>query len=119
MNIIKKNLLKNSLATGTQKVVALMDSLLLVPFFISNWGVAYYGEWLTLTVIPTVLSLSNLGIGTAASNRFVLNYGAETKKKAEDIFKTGFAIVTFVMICGIVISAFVLFILNEFEVFEK
>ena len=97
----------------------MLDSLLLVPFFIYNWGVAYYGEWLTLTMIPTVLSLSNFGFGTAVSNRFVLNYGSKAKKKAEDIFKTGFALVTIALVCGIIISAIALFVLNEFEVFEK
>lgn len=119
MSVLKRNLLKNSIANGGLKIVTLLHSLLLVPFFISNWGLAYYGEWLTLTVIPTVLSLSNLGIGTAACNRFVLHYGAGTKKKAEDVFKTGFAIVTLALVCGVAISAFVLFVLNEFEAFDK
>ena len=119
MGTLKKNLLKNSIATGSRKAVLMLDSLLLVPFFIYNWGVAYYGEWLTLTMIPTVLSLSNFGFGTAVSNRFVLNYGSKAKKKAEDIFKTGFALVTIALVCGIIISAIALFVLNEFEVFEK
>ena len=88
MGTLKKNLLKNSIATGSRKAVLMLDSLLLVPFFIYNWGVAYYGEWLTLTMIPTVLSLSNFGFGTAVSNRFVLNYGSKAKKKAEERAKS-------------------------------
>lgn len=74
---LKKNLLKNGLATVFQKLIRVFEQLALVPFFISAWGAAYYGEWLTLTIFPTIIGLSDLGIGSAAANTFVLRYGAK------------------------------------------
>jgi len=48
---LKKNLLKNGLASAVQKIIKIAEQLLLVPFFISAWGAAYYGEWLTLPLL--------------------------------------------------------------------
>ena len=71
---LKKKLIYNGLASALQKVVKVSEQLLLVPFFITAWGAVYYGEWLTLTIIPTIIGFSDLGFGTAAANSFVLRY---------------------------------------------
>ena len=71
---LKKRLLKNGLASVFQKGVRVLEQLFLVPFFITAWGAAYYGEWLTLTIIPSVIAFSDLGFGTASANSFVLSY---------------------------------------------
>ena len=68
---LKKRLVNNGLASILQKGVRVLEELFLVPFFISAWGAAYYGEWLTLTIIPSVIAFSDLGFGTAAANSFV------------------------------------------------
>ena len=65
---LKRNLLENSFASFFQKGVIVLDKLFLVPFFIQYWGVEYYGEWLTLTIVPSFLAFSQLGFGNAASN---------------------------------------------------
>ena len=87
---LKKNLIKNGIASALQKGVKVAEQLLLVPFFINAWGAAYYGEWLTLTIIPTMLGFSDLGFGSAACNSFVLKYAAGDKKGAADTAKSGF-----------------------------
>jgi len=73
MSIIK-GIISNGLANVVQKLVRIADQLLLVPFFLTHWGAAMYGEWLTLTIIPSVLAFSDLGFGSAVSNSFVLAY---------------------------------------------
>lgn len=119
MNLLKKNIFKNGIATALQKMVAVGEQLLLVPFFINAWGVEYYGEWITLTIIPTVLSFSNFGFGTAASNSFVLNYVAGKVQVAANYFKTGFIIISGSIIFGFILTAFVLYILDLLDVFNK
>lgn len=106
---LKRNILNNGIATGLQKGVRALEQLLLVPFFISSWGAAYYGEWLTLTIIPSVLALSDLGFGTAAANRFVLQYASGDRRGAADISYTGIIIISFAVLLGIVLSASILF----------
>lgn len=119
MSTVKKNIIKNGIATALQKTVKVLEQLLLVPFFISAWGVDYYGEWLTLTIIPTMLAFSDLGFGSAAANSFVLKYLAGDKKKAADIFKTGFIIISVTIIFATLLSFIVLCILNYYNVFDK
>lgn len=80
------------------------EQLLLVPFFLTSWGAAYYGEWLTLTIIPSVLAFSDLGFGSAASNAFVLAYASGDKDKASNIFKTGLYITSGTVVLGILLS---------------
>jgi O-antigen/teichoic acid export membrane protein len=116
---LKKNILKNGLATLINKGIRIAEQLLLVPFFISAWGAAYYGEWLTLTIIPTIIGFSDLGFGTAASNSFILNYAANKKQEAANTAKSGFFAINIIIVSALSISAAILFILNYFNIFEK
>ena len=79
---LKRKLLANGLASFLQKSVIVLDKLFLIPFFIQFWGVEYYGEWLTLTIIPSFLKFSQLGFGNAAANMFVLRYAGGDKQGA-------------------------------------
>lgn len=116
---LKKNILKNGLASALQKGIRVAEQLLLVPFFISAWGAAYYGEWLTLTIIPTILGFSDLGFGSAAANSFILRYASNDKQGAANISKSGFLSIHLIVASGIIISFLALFILNHFHVFDK
>lgn len=116
---LKKRLLQNGLASIFQKGVRVLEQLLLVPFFISAWGAAYYGEWLTLTIIPSMLAFTNLGFGSAAANSFVLTYASGNKQDAADLNKTGMQIITLMVCIGLGISVVVLFLLDYFGVLSK
>jgi O-antigen/teichoic acid export membrane protein len=115
----KKSLLKNGVATLILKGLKIAQQLLLVPFFITAWGAAYYGEWLTLTIIPTVLGLSDLGFGSAAANAFILRYASNDRQGAANMIKSGFRTIHIVVFSGIIFSLLLLFILSYFEVFDK
>lgn len=115
----KKNLIKNAFALSLQKIITVLNQLLLVPFFISAWGAEYYGEWLTLTIIPSVLMFANMGFGTAAANTLVLRYTSGNKQGAADICKSGLWMTTCIVTVSIFISTTVLFVLNYLNVFEK
>ncbi|OIN58799.1 lipopolysaccharide biosynthesis protein [Arsenicibacter rosenii] len=109
------NFFKNGVATAIQKIIKVAEQLVLVPFFISSWGTEYYGEWLTLTIIPNIFSLTDLGFGTAASNYFVLNFLKGDKKKAADISKSAFILITIILIIGISLSLLVVLILKKYS----
>lgn len=101
----KKNILQNGFSTAAQKVVRILEQLFLVPFFITTWGAAYYGEWLTLTIIPSVLAFSDFGFGSAAANSLVLKYSSGKYQEAADIARTGFIVITFAISFGLLIGA--------------
>ncbi|MBT9187524.1 lipopolysaccharide biosynthesis protein [Zobellia russellii] len=116
---LKKRVLSNGLASVFQKGVRVLEQLFLVPFFISAWGAAYYGEWLTLTIIPSVIAFSNLGFGSAAANSFVLSYAANQKQEAANISKTGVYIISIMVLVAMLISTVAIFTLDYFHVFDK
>lgn len=116
---LKKRLFSNGIASVLQKGVRVLEQLFLVPFFITAWGATYYGEWITLTIIPSVIAFSNLGFGTAAANGFVLSYAMGNKQEAADISKTGMDIITLMISIGMLISFIVLWILDSFNIFDK
>lgn len=116
---LKKRLLKNGLASVFQKGVRVLEQLFLVPFFITAWGAAYYGEWLTLTIIPSVIAFSDLGFGTASANSFVLSYASGDKQKAANISNTGMYLITIMVLAAMVISVVAILGLNYYKVFDK
>jgi O-antigen/teichoic acid export membrane protein len=110
---LRKKLIANGIANVIQKLVRVLEQLLLVPFFIASWGAAYYGEWLTLTIIPSVLAFSDLGFGSAVANSFVLKYASGDKSEAANISKTGFIIISLTIGGGIIIGGIVLMVIDQ------
>lgn len=118
-NNIVKGIIGNGLAQITLKVIRVMEQLLLVPFFLLAWGDAYYGEWVTLSIIPTILTFTNFGFGSAVSNSFVLAYTGGDKQKAADINKNGILVVGGSVVIGGLITAIILFGGSYFHIFEN
>ncbi len=118
MSIIK-GILSNGLANVAQKLVRIADQLLLVPFFLTHWGATMYGEWLTLTIIPSVLAFSDLGFGSAVSNSFVLAYASGDKQKAADLRKSGFWIISSSVLLGFILTAVAMVVCMKMHLFNK
>ena len=118
-NNIIKGIIGNGLAQITLKVIRVMEQLLLIPFFLSAWGAAYYGEWITLSIIPTVLTFTNLGFGSAVSNSFVLAYTGGDKQKAADINKNGILVVGGSIVVGAILTTAILLGGRSFHIFEN
>ena len=116
---LAKGIIGNGLAQITLKVIRVLEQLLLIPFFLSAWGAAYYGEWITLSIIPTVLTFTNLGFGSAVSNSFVLAYTGGDKQKAADINKNGVLVVGGSIVVGAILTTAILLVSSYFHFFEN
>lgn len=116
---VKKNIFLNGISQIGNRTVRIAEQLLLVPFFLSMWGASYYGEWLTLTIIPSVLAFSDLGFGTAVSNHFVLEYSGGDKVKSANIYKTGLLIISLTVFIGMLLSAIVILIAWKMGILNK
>ena len=106
---VRNNIIFNALAQVGNRIVRICDQLLLVPFFLTMWGASYYGEWLTISIIPSVLAFSDLGFGTAVSNNFVLAYTSGDKQRASNTYITGILTITITILLGILLSFIVIF----------
>lgn len=69
-NVVLKNLLGNFYGIG----VNLFSQIVLVPFFISHWGIDLYGDWIALTAISSFFSMSDIGLNTVTSNAYSIAY---------------------------------------------
>lgn len=118
MSIIE-GIISNGLANVVQKIVRIADQLFLVPFFLIHWGATYYGEWLTLTIIPSVLAFSDLGFGSAVSNSFVLAYASGDKQKSADLRKSGFWIISLSVLFGLVLTALAMTVCDKMHLFDR
>ncbi len=116
---VVKGVFSNGLSMIIQRSVRILDQLLLVPFFLTSWGSAYYGEWLTLSIIPSVLAFSDLGFGSAVSNSFVLAYAAGNKQEAANLRKSGFWIITASVVLGAIITLAVMILGKKYHLFDK
>lgn len=65
--------------------------LALVPFMLWAWETEYYGAWLVISSVPTFLSMSNLGLGSAATNQASLEFMAGRIDSAIGTVKLGIA----------------------------
>lgn len=117
--VLIRGFISNGLANTVQKVVRIADQLLLVPFFLTQWGADYYGEWLTLSIIPSVLAFSDLGFGSAVSNGFVLAYASGDRQKAADLRKSGFWTISLSVLLGVLLTAVLLTFAGEMSLFDK
>lgn len=73
------------------KGMAAACRLLSVPIMLSHWSIEAMGVWLLISAIPSWLSLSDIGIGSAVSNDITIAYAKGEHQKAADLFKTGLA----------------------------
>lgn len=119
MYSLKRSLFRNGIASAVSKGVRSLDQLLLIPFFISFWGPEYYGEWITITIIPSMLSFAELGFGSAAANTFVLRYASGDKQGAANMGKNGFGIISLTVIVAFFLSILIMTGLWQYQIFEK
>lgn len=65
---------KNFLASGFGFSVQLCNQILIVPFFLTLWGVEEYGDWILLTAIANIFGMTDAGLNSVTQNRFSIDY---------------------------------------------
>lgn len=115
---LKNNLIKNGIANVIQKLLKVSEQVVIIPFFITAWGAHYYGEWITLTIIPSLIGLVDFGFGTASANKFVLKYVAGKKEEAAITLKTGLIVLTLLILATFFISSILFKILFSYSLIK-
>ncbi|AKM11289.1 lipopolysaccharide biosynthesis protein [Croceicoccus naphthovorans] len=83
-------LVRNVGALGYGQVTLMVGQLLAVPVFASVWGLEVYGAWLLLFTLPSYLSMTDLGVTAAASNKMIMA-NATVEVAQRDAVKRTFA----------------------------
>jgi len=70
MKILKTPIAKNLFANFYGVGINLFNQILLVPFYLTLWGVEKYSDWIVLTTVTSFFAMSDIGLNTVTSNRF-------------------------------------------------
>jgi len=73
MNI--QRIVKQFAASAATQVIIFGQQILLTPIFIHSYGLASYGEWLTLSAAVAYLNTLQFGIQTYVNNELTMRYG--------------------------------------------
>ncbi|NEX62726.1 MATE family efflux transporter [Noviherbaspirillum galbum] len=80
-----KRIMSGFIANGYSQGVTIFSQVVLVPFFIANWGVNLYGDWLILIALPMYIALSDMGFTASAASRMCMMAG---KQRDEEVLTT-------------------------------
>jgi O-antigen/teichoic acid export membrane protein len=100
-------LLSNSVAAAIGKFLLFIQHIALVPIFLAQWGADYYGEWLVISAIPSLLSMSDIGITTASVNKFILRYSDGEVRLATRAIVSAFIFLGLLLAAILVIEAII------------
>lgn len=102
---IRKNLLANLFGVGVQ----LMNQIVLVPFYILFWGNELYSDWIVISALTTIFSMSDVGLNNVIQNRFAIKLSEGKKKECESLLTNNYILVAITLLFTLLICfAFVL-----------
>jgi O-antigen/teichoic acid export membrane protein len=71
------------------QLVTVVTQLASLPIFLSRWSADQYGQWITLAAVPVYLSLSDVGVSTAAGNLMSMHYARGEIREFQLVFNCG------------------------------
>lgn len=89
---MRKRLIQGIGANFLAQSITLASRVLLVPLFLTAWGVRVYGEWLLLSSVVAYLSLTDLGGQLYIVNRLTQAYALGDVPQFRKILHTGLAL---------------------------
>jgi len=95
---VKRRVLEGMGANSFGMAITIVIQLVSLPLFLNFWNLETYGKWLILSAIPSYLSMADLGMVTAASNKMTIAMGKNNLFEANQIFQSAQAFMT--IICG-------------------
>lgn len=119
---IKKNIIANLFGVG----VNLLNQIALVPLFIIYWGNSLYADWLVISAITVIFSMSDIGLNTVIQNRFSIKLSQNDTCECDSlitnniiivsgIFAISLLIVGIYILCFNIVDAFGLHIISQNE----
>lgn len=102
---IRRNIVANIFGVG----ISLLHQIALVPLYMYFWGNKLYADWLVLSAITIIFSMSDIGLNTVIQNRFSIKLASKDTKECNELLTNNILIVSSIfMISLIVILSIVL-----------
>lgn len=101
--VILKNIAGNFYGVG----VNLFSQIVLVPFFITYWGIDLYADWIALTAISSFFSMSDIGLNTVTANQYSICYNNGNEKKCNSLLANNIILILSIWVLCIIIGTIV------------
>ena len=109
---VKRNILANLFAVGVQ----LLNQIVLVPFYILFWGNELYSDWIVLSALTSIFSMSDVGLNNVIQNRFAVKFTEGDYNHCKSLLTNNYIIVILSLIFFLVLSVLLLSIWDITEV---
>jgi O-antigen/teichoic acid export membrane protein len=97
------------IAHGYAQSVTVVTQLASLPIFLARWDLETYGQWLIILALPAYLSISDVGLLTAAANLMSMHQARNNTAEVNRVFNSSLAaILVLVPLITIVVGALLL-----------
>ena len=110
IRLINNNIFKNATSLSVNHGVQVLAQLLFIPIYLTFWDIGTYSEWILISTIPGLLSISNFGLTTYGLNSIVILSKQNKNNQANFVLQNIIFFTTTVSIC----MGLVIFLLNFF-----
>ena len=97
----KNSIFKNLIASWFGIAVNLFTQIVLVPFFLKQWGIDKYGDWIILTSVSNLFLMSDVGLNTVMSNQFSIKMSEGNERECNSLLMDNFLLLLIVSFLGI------------------
>ena len=115
MKIFQNIIFKNFSSLSFNHGITIFIHLVFVPLFLSFWKLDIYADWILISTIPSILTISQFGLNSYGSNMIVIAYRQNKKNKANFVFQN----VIYFTSAIIVTLGLILLLLNYIFDFQK
>lgn len=105
---VKRNMLANLFALG----VNFLSQILLVPIFLVNLGGELYSDWIVISALTVIFSMSDIGLNTVIQNKFSMNLAEKKTKECENLLVSDYFIVSIAFILSAIVCVGYLFLFD-------
>lgn len=102
---IKKNILANLFGVG----VNLLNQIALVPLYIIFWGNALYADWIVLSAMTVIFSMSDVGLNTVIQNRFSIKLSQNNQDECDALLTNNIIIVSAIFALSLILIGIYLY----------
>ena len=110
LSFIKLNSFKGISSSLVSTGIQILIQILMVPVFLESWGVEFYGDWIALTAMFSLLSLFDFSFGVVIANECTRLISIKDNLKNNLVKVANTYLSIFAILLFLIVSIFVLFV---------
>lgn len=109
---IQKNIIANFYGIG----VRLLNQIVLVPLYIIYWGSELYSDWIIISAMTVIFSMSDIGLNNVIQNRFSMRFAENNISECKSLLSNNILIVSVIFAIALI---FTMIYLVCFDILES